>query len=115
MHFYAYHARCVRVIDGDTVELDVDLGFEIRFLQRFRIVGIDTPEIFGVRKDSSEYAAGMAAKLRVEELILGKDLEVETERDRTDKYGRYLGRIVVAGVDVGQTLIAEGLATVYGS
>lgn len=51
-----------RVVDGDTVDLEVDVGFRLRSTQRFRLDGVDTPEIFGVSKDSHEYERGRAAQ-----------------------------------------------------
>lgn len=113
MELYCYKATCIRVVDGDTLDLSLDLGFNIHMAHRFRLRGIDTPEIFGVPKESAGFERGQAAKARVQELLMGHDLEVKTEKDRTDKYGRYLATIVVDGVDVGQTLLNEGLASQY--
>ena len=113
MELYCYKATCIRVVDGDTVDLSVDLGFNIHMAHRFRLRGIDTPEIFGVSKESAEFERGQASKVRMQELLMGKDLELKTEKDRTDKYGRYLTTIMVDGVDVGQTLLDEGLASQY--
>lgn len=113
MELYCYRATCIRVVDGDTVDLSVDIGFNIHMAHRFRIRGIDTPEIHGVPKESDEFQRGMASKARTTELVMGKDLEVKTEKDRTDKYGRYLATIAVDGIDVGQTLLNEGLASQY--
>lgn len=113
MELYCYRATCIRVVDGDTVDLSVDLGFNIHMAHRFRLRGVDTPEIFGVPKESAEFERGSAAKARVQELLMGKDLEVKTEKDRTDKYGRYVADIWVDGVDVGQALLDEGLASQY--
>jgi micrococcal nuclease len=59
---YIYKAKLKRVVDGDTVDLIVDADFYISVHQRFRLKGIDTLEIFGVRKDSVQYKRGIAAK-----------------------------------------------------
>ncbi|MHC1610385.1 MAG: thermonuclease family protein [Candidatus Methanospirareceae archaeon] len=56
---YIYKAKLERVVDGDTVDLIVDVGFYISVHQRFRLKGIDTPEIFGVSKDSVQYKRGI--------------------------------------------------------
>ena len=113
MELYCYQATCIRVIDGDTVDLSIDIGFNIHMEHRFRLSGIDTPEIFGVSKESEEYQRGIASKQRLESLVMGQVLEIKTEKDRADKYGRYLATILVDGVDICQTLIAEGLASQY--
>ncbi len=66
---YQYWARVEKVIDGDTVDLQVSLGFEITIKMRARLIGIDTPEIFSVRKTSNEYKAGMKSKKYLQNLI----------------------------------------------
>ena len=58
---YTYDARLVRIVDGDTLDLLVDLGFRVFVKVRVRLYGIDTPETYGVKKDSEEYAKGVAA------------------------------------------------------
>jgi len=90
---YCYKAKCIKVVDGDTVDLMVDLGMHVHVKERFRLAGINTPEIHGVKKESEEYARGMDAKLEVERLILGKEVIVKTEKDKKGKYGRYIAYI----------------------
>jgi len=90
---YTYKAKCVRVIDGDTVELMIDQGLNIYRHARVRLYGLDTPEIHGVKHDSEEYRKGMIVKGIVAEQILGKQLWIETHKDKTGKYGRYLATI----------------------
>ena len=109
---FTYNATCVKVVDGDTLDLNLDLGFGIHKIDRFRISGINTPETYGVKKESAEYAAGMKSKLRLKELVEGKELIVHTEKDKKGKYGRYIATITVelTGEDVGEVLVNEGLA-----
>lgn len=116
---YTYKATCRRVVDGDTLDLDIDLGLKVHSHERVRLHGIDTPETYGVKKDSEEYAAGVKAKNRVEELLRpgGEpvDLMVETRKDKTGKYGRYLVLVwlVVTGEEficLNEMLVTEGLA-----
>ena len=122
MSLYEYRAEVVRVVDGDTLDLIIDLGFRTYVRDRVRLYGIDTPETFGVKKDSEEYASGMAAKLRLEELLSLDDngvLKVVTHRDKKGKYGRWLVELFVdlpgdgGSVHVNQTLVEEGLARPY--
>ncbi len=91
-----------RAIDGDTIVVDGE---------HIRILNIDTPEIKHARCDA-ERRLGKVAKVRVEGLLASGRLTIARgDGDRmTDKYGRTLGRVAVDGVDVGETLIAEGLA-----
>jgi len=121
MSLYEYRAELVGIVDGDTLDLIIDLGFRTYVRDRVRLYGIDTPETYGVKKESEEYAAGMAAKLRVEELLsLGADsvLKIVTYKDRKGKYGRWLIDLFVTlpngdEIHVNQQLIEEGLAKPY--
>lgn len=94
---YTYRAHVTRVVDGDTVDLMVDLGFSTHVSTRVRLLGVNTPETYGVKKDSVEFQKGMQAKALTESLLtpvtLGETVIVQTELDRTEKYGRYLARI----------------------
>ncbi|MEM5806846.1 MAG: thermonuclease family protein [Candidatus Aenigmatarchaeota archaeon] len=111
---YVYLAQCINVIDGDTIDLDVDLGFDIRMKRRFRLYGINAYEIFGVSKDSEEYRRGMEAKQLVESLILNKKIVIESYKDKTDKYGRYLAMVYLDdGTCLNSLLVEKGLAVTY--
>lgn len=85
---YEYTARLIRVIDGDTVVLDLDLGCRVHIIETIRILGINAPEVRGETK-----AAGDAATEWLEELLTDKPLIVRTHKDDGDKYGRLLGDI----------------------
>lgn len=112
---YRYNAICTRVVDGDTYEITVDLGFKITHSFRVRLEGINTSETYGVSKESLEYTHGIAAKEYVESIILGKDLIVETVKSSTgaDKktFGRYRAHIWVAGDDT--TLTAKLYSSLF--
>lgn len=114
---YWYSAVCDRVVDGDTLDLTFDLGMRVHMKERVRVYGINTPEIYGVKKDSEEYERGCLASARVKELIEGKRIWVNTKKDKKGKYGRYL--VIIFYEDdngtsrsLAQTLVAEGLAEV---
>lgn len=113
-HLFTYRCVCRRVVDGDTLDLDIDLGLFVHSHERVRLFGIDTPETYGVKKDSEEYAAGMKAKGAVANLVLSKELWVETHKDKTGKYGRFLATIWVKTDDgvlnLNEHLVKEGLA-----
>lgn len=107
---YEYSAKIIKVIDGDTLDLDIDVGFSITVKQRVRLNGIDTPE--SRTKNKEEKVLGLKAKKIVEENVRGaKDIIVRTYKD--DKYGRLLVDLIADGINVNQLLINEGFAWKY--
>ncbi|KOH46823.1 thermonuclease family protein [Sunxiuqinia dokdonensis] len=102
---YQYQAEIQRVVDGDTYDIDIDLGLSVWVRnERVRLYGIDTPEVYGVKKDSDEYLLGVAASDFVKSLIRKGTLAVvETIKDSKGKYGRYL---VVIYIRVPEELLA---------
>lgn len=85
---YEYKAKIINVVDGDTFDLDVDLGFHIGHKIRVRLLGIDTPEIRG----NKEKELGLICKKFAENFV-GKDVVVKSEKDmdaKTDSFGRWL-------------------------
>ena len=106
---YTYKARCVSVYDGDSITLDIDLGFNHWMLnQKIRLLGIDTPEIRG-----PERPEGLVSAERLRGLIEGKDVLVVSHRDRTGKYGRGLATIYLGNTNINQLLLEEGWAKIY--
>ena len=104
---FLYRAELVRVVDGDTVDLLIDLGFHLSTKQRVRLLGIDTPELRGGTEETK--AAGQRARERVLEVLEGaEELSVQTEK--TGKFGRWLGTIYADGVNVNELLVKEGYA-----
>lgn len=103
---YTYHAQVRRWVDGDTVDLRVDLGFKMWAETRFRLYGIDTPE----RGQPGWAEASMAAKVLAPE---GSYVIAQTYKDG-DKYGRWLALIEASdGSLVNQELIDNGFAVEY--
>ena len=106
---YTYNARCTSVFDGDSVTLDVDLGFKHWMLgQKIRLFGINTPEVRG-----AERPLGLIARDRLRGLIEGRDIILASHRDRAGKYGRWLGTIYIDDININKLLLDEGLATIY--
>lgn len=110
-NLYWYKALCKSVIDGDTLDLEIDLGMNIFIRERVRLAEINTSEIFGVKVGSDEYNAGLKSKARVEELALSKTVFILTIKDKKEKYGRYLAKVYLEdGTCLNDLLLAEGLA-----
>jgi micrococcal nuclease len=109
---FEYRCKILRVVDGDTVDVDLDLGFKIVLSnERVRIAGIDTPE--SRTRDLEEKKFGLASKERLKEL-LGKTAVIRTMKPNSkEKFGRILGDIIVNGKSVSEILIEEGYAVPY--
>ncbi len=119
MEKYIYRAKLVRVVDGDTVDAMIDLGFDIEVKKRIRFYGLDTWECR--TRDLDEKKLGLAAKARTKELLSETSAKKGYFRIRsygTGKYGRVLAEIFVQNdqglqIDVCKTLIEEGHAYIY--
>lgn len=102
---YEYNAQVVRWVDGDTVELDADLGFHIRYRDHFRLLGVDTAE-----RGKPLAAEGKALSISL--APAGSTVHIKTTKG--DKYGRWLTTVTTAaGEDVSTELISAGLAKPY--
>ncbi|HAW74608.1 MAG TPA: nuclease [Alteromonas australica] len=113
MSSVAYHYKVYqvnRIVDGDTVDLTVDLGFGIFHKIRVRLEGIDTPETR--TRDLREKAAGIRATDFLNELI-NNATELTLTTEKAGKYGRYLGTLWDRSHSINQTMIDEGHAEVY--
>lgn len=98
---YDYNAALVRVVDGDTVRLDIDLGFwEWRHSQSYRFLRVDAPEM--------STPEGIAAKSWLETYLAGKKLVAHTEK--SDHFARYLVELLADGQNVSDALVAAGHA-----
>ena len=113
---YIYRIRSVhKVVDGDTIDADIDLGFDISLTKRIRLAGIDTPE--SRTSDAYEKKLGLQAKEWLKhKLENAKDIIIKTELpDSTEKYGRIIGHLFINGeeVSVNNQMISEGHAWNY--
>ena len=109
---YTYKAKLDRVIDGDTINANIDLGFDITIHKRIRLTGIDTPE--SRTRDLEEKARGLASKARLIELIGDGDFILESRE--VGKFGRVLGTIYTIAeesININDTLVEEGYAVEY--
>ena len=111
---YEYKAKLIRVVDGDTIDAEIDLGFKIYIKERIRFAGIDTPE--SRTRHKHEKSWGLAAKCRVKDLLGQEDAEftLTTELQKKGKFGRILGSVILTdGTSLSEILLDEKLAIPY--
>ena len=103
---YQYEAQVLKVIDGDTLDLFIDLGFKVGFNTRIRMIGIDTPE--------KNFSYGQVVKQYLQQILGGKTIFLDVTKK--DKYGRYLGVVYLNKNDeqsVNDKLIEINMAKAY--
>jgi len=110
---YEYACKVERVVDGDTIDVVLDLGFDIRYKSRVRLYGIDTPESRTRNRD--EKVRGLLAKDFLKMSIEGGEkVIIRTElKDSRGKFGRVLGSVIVDNVDINQSMIEHHHAVKY--
>ena len=94
-------------MDGDSLEVRFDLGFGISFTEKLRLLRVNTPEVWGVKKESAEYARGKIASAFTIDWVAETESKVviKTKKDRKGGRGRYLAEVYAAsGSDVGGNL-----------
>ena len=112
---YTYNAKLIRVINGDTLDLEIDLGFDLNIKQRLKLYGVDTPD--SRSSDLVVKQKGLDAKQRLMDL-LPKQFEVTTILNKRGKYGRILGTIKIQDeknneININELLVDEGHAIRY--
>ena len=117
---YNYNAKCIKVVDGDTIDAEIDLGFDIKVTKRIRLGGINAPE--SRTRNKVEKKLGLAAKERLIEMLDGAANCFELESTELGKFGRVIGRLhidkiagkdVITKVCVNDCLVKEGHAVEY--
>lgn len=113
---YEYRVKEIKkVVDGDTIDVDIDLGFNVSYSQRVRLAGIDTPE--SRTTDKFEKSLGIEAKEYLKyKLKDAKLIVIKTEKpDSSEKYGRILGWLYIDGdtVSINDQMIEDGYAWGY--
>lgn len=106
---YKYKATVKKVYDGDTLTVEVDLGFTLKMELKLRLVGINTPEI--KCSDPREKKLGKEVRDYLRELILNKKIYVDSKKK--GKYGRYLADIYLGDLHINQHLVDKGYAREY--
>ena len=110
---YEYGCKVTRVVDGDTIDVDLDLGFDIIYKCRVRLYGIDTPE--SRTRDKDEKVRGkLAAKFLQDAISNGKNVILQTQlKDSKGKFGRVLASVVVDEININQQMVINHLAVRY--
>ena len=108
---YYYKVDILRVVDGDTVDVRLDLGFNVWHKCRVRMVGINAPE--SRTRDLEEKARGLAAKQFVKDTLAKHENSFILQSHGVGKYGRCLGEIILNKVNLNDLLITEGHAVKY--
>ena len=110
---YEYRCKIRRVVDGDPVDIDIDLGFGVWLhKERVRIYGIDTPE--SRTRDKEEKKYGLMAKEFVKQFVKGDSIKLTTQKyDAKGKFGRILGDIIVDNKSLSGSMIQEHHAVIY--
>ena len=113
--FEYYVKKVTKIVDGDTIYVEIDLGFDISFSSRVRLAGIDTPE--SRTTDKMEKALGLEAKAYLKhEIESAKSVVIKTEKmDSSEKYGRILGWVFLDGssISLNEKMITDGHAWGY--
>ena len=94
---YQYNAVIEKVVDGDTFKVDIDLGLSVWMRgERIRLYGVNTPEVYGVKKGSPEWERGKKSSDFVKSILKKNDPAIiETMKDQKGKYGRYLAVLYI--------------------
>ena len=113
---YVYRIKSItKVVDGDTIDANIDLGFDISLTKRIRLAGIDTPE--SRTRNLEEKALGLESKEWLKKSLEGaKDILIKTEKpDSTEKYGRIIGHLFINGQEtsLNNQMITSGYALAY--
>lgn len=113
MELYNYRVKAItKIVDGDTFDCIIDLGFEVLLESRIRMAGIDAPE--SRTRDLEEKKFGLYAKEWLTNKLIGDSIIIQTEfNDEKGKFGRILGTVFVDGVNINETMIAEHVAARY--
>ena len=113
---YEYFCKVERVVDGDTIDVNIDLGFDIHHSARVRMMGIDPPE--SRTRNLAEKALGLASKARLKEMLKGQKVKLLTSKEGKGKFGRVLADVIIIDkqgteTNCNQQLIEEGHARPY--
>lgn len=102
---YEYHAVVKKVIDGDTIDVTIDLGFSIQYTERVRLARINAPEM--------STQEGKIIKTFMQDTLEGRNVTIRTEKNTFDKYGRWIAEIFYNEQSINQLLLDKNMAVKY--
>jgi micrococcal nuclease len=103
---YEYKAVVKKVVDGDTIDVTIDLGFNVQYTERVRLARINAPEM------STE--AGKVVKTFMVDTLEGRNVTIKTEKNTFDRYGRWIAEIYYNEQSINQLLLDKNMAVLYG-
>ena len=103
---YIYNCKVLNVVDGDTIDIELDLGFHIKVKERVRLLGVDTPEVFGPKAEAAGTVASDFTKMWIKErqAIWDRFEYHSIKYNARDKYGRSLGILIWTGAKLAESL-----------
>ena len=104
---YKYRCLITRVLDADTFDCVVDLGFRMSTKQRLRLAGVQAPEL------STNSRKGYIAKQLVEDILETVDYKVQIHTEKTGSFGRWLATVYIDGISLNKMMLDEGIAMPY--
>lgn len=110
-YLYVYKVELVRVIDGDTVIVTIDLGFDVKITRTIRLADIDTPELKG--ETEKEQQAAEIARVKLFRELANKEIFLCSMKIKKDMYNRYLGVLYSDSYNINEKLLEEGYAKEY--
>ena len=109
---YEYNCTVNRIVDGDTIDVTLDLGFSVLYKSRVRLYGIDTPE--SRTRDKDEKVRGLLSKEFLKQAVADEKVVLKTKlKDSRGKFGRVLAEVWVNGQNVNQNMVQENHAVAY--
>jgi micrococcal nuclease len=108
---FDYKCKVKRIVDGDTLDAYIDLGFDVWVTKRIRFMGIDTPE--SRTRDKVEKRYGKGAKHRLVAMLEQNDNKFTVKSHGTGKFGRVLGELFIGDLNINEQMIKEGHAVAY--
>ena len=103
----------VKIYDGDTITVNIDLGFNIVTKRTFRLWGIDTPEVRGEEREDGLVARDWLRQRLYLAYETDKTITIKTIKDKKGKYGRWLGIVYIDDININEQLMFEGFAIPY--
>ena len=117
---YEYRAKAIKIVDGDTVDFEINLGFDVKLKERFRLYGINAPETrLGKKTTPEDKKRGLAAKRFVANQIEASNyIMIKTHQDKKGKFGRYLAEVLLSKdnnkwINLNDLLVEMGHAVEY--